>query len=299
MATAAQKAAQVRRLLKSGAVVVRVDPRGDGVVLPRKLLRLKRLVALAFARNDPDDLRVTKTGITATLTFGKRLVPCVLPWGAVTSIEAREWPEEAPEPPEPWTPPPARDFAGAWHWDDVRASIDAVICSLPEDGSLWRRLDMHDTQARHDSTLVYRWGVELGKLWELPDPSAYASALTNSQAIHRMSLATREGCTVHASEQERLELEGMAELARIRRGLPTNDEVAPARGQSHSWSPYHDFDTVHVIDGKEIARPARLGPNYTSEEMVVWLRAVHEYNSAVAAAHAKAFDEAFRKAVAQ
>lgn len=93
------------------------------------------------------------------------------------------------------------------------------------------------------------------------------------------------------SERVRLELEGMADLARIRRGQPTSDE--------HSFSPYHDFDTVHVVDGKELARPDRLRPNYTSDEMVAWLRAVHEYNNAVAAAHAKAFDEAFRKAVSR
>lgn len=64
-------------------------------------------------------------------------------------------------------------------------------------------------------------------------------------------------------------------------------------------SPYHDFDTIHVVDGKELVRPARLGPNYTSEEMVAWLRAVHEYNMTVAAAHAKAFDEAFRERLAR
>lgn len=62
-------------------------------------------------------------------------------------------------------------------------------------------------------------------------------------------------------------------------------------------SPYHEFDTIHVVDGKELVRPARLGPNYTSDEMVAWLRAVHEYNSVVAAARAKAFDEALRDAL--
>lgn len=64
-------------------------------------------------------------------------------------------------------------------------------------------------------------------------------------------------------------------------------------------SPYHDFDVVHVVDDKELVRPARLRPNYTSEEMVTWLRAVHEYNSAVAAAHAKAFAEVFRERLAR
>lgn len=62
-------------------------------------------------------------------------------------------------------------------------------------------------------------------------------------------------------------------------------------------SPYHDFDTVHIVDGQVLVRPARLGANYTSDEMVTWLRAVHGYNMAVEAARAKAFDEAFRDAL--
>jgi hypothetical protein len=236
-------AATVRRLLKSGTVVVRVDASAEGVVLPGYLMR-RGVACISFAADNPANLRITKTGIAGTMTFSKRApwsrrlgrrrilnVPCVIPWASVTAVERMVVPEPAPDPVEPWRPPPARDFAGKWHWDDARASVDAVIACLPDDDSIAgvfsRRLDKHDTDSRADSTLVYRWGVELGKLWELPDPCAYASALTNSSAIHRPSLATREDCAAgvvhHVSERVRLELEGMAELARIRRGLPLAD----------------------------------------------------------------------------
>ena len=236
-------ATTVRRLLKSGTVVVRVDTAVDGVVLPGYLMR-RGVAGISFAADNPADLRITKTGIAGTMTFSKRTpwsrwlgrrrianVPCVIPWAAVTAAERMAAPQSTPQPVEPWRPPPARDFSGQWHWDDARASVDAVIACLPDDGSIAgvfsRRLDKHDTEARHDSTLVYRWGVELGRLWELPDPCAYGSALTNSTAIHRPSLATREdqaaGVVHNMSERVRLELEGMADLARIRRGEPLAD----------------------------------------------------------------------------
>ncbi len=82
-----------------------------------------------------------------------------------------------------------------------------------------------------------------------------------------------------------------------RRGLACRAPAVRRRGSRVVSSPYHDFDTVHLVDGKELVRPARLGPDYTSDEMVAWLRAVHDYNTTVAAAHAKAFAEAFSAAL--
>lgn len=246
MTSPAKKAAQVRRLLKSGAVEVVVNPRMPGVVLPGYLLGREQAV-LAFAEGDPADLRVTKAGITATLTFSRRgrwsrrlgrrkarRVACVLPWEAVAEVAPRLCPEKpaAPAPkPEPWRPPPAKAFAGAWHWDEARSSIDAVIASLPED-AFSARLDSIDTRSRADSTLVYRWGVELGKLWGLPDPCAYGSALTDSTAIHRPSQYTREDRAAGVpdmpptAEQENL-WRGMVDRERILRGLTTSDERVP------------------------------------------------------------------------
>lgn len=235
-----QKAALTRRLLKAGAVVVTVDASVGGVVLPQRLLARGDAV-LSFAKGDPADLRIGKSGITATLTFSRRaawsrrlgrrrvrLMPCVLPWDAVTSIKARAWPEEPPKPKStgPWTPPPSRDFSGTWHWDDVHDSLDAVVASLREDDRFAARLDYHETRSHHDSTLVYRWGVELGIRWNLDEPWRYGAALTNSQAIYRPCLATREGRVRGATEDERLILEGMADRARILRGELTSDEVA-------------------------------------------------------------------------
>lgn len=84
----------------------------------------------------------------------------------------------------------ARDFSGTWHWDDARASIDAVIATLP--ASPFRdELETADSR-RSDSSVVWRWGLALARLHGLEEPWEYASALTNSQAIHRPSLAARE-----------------------------------------------------------------------------------------------------------
>lgn len=235
-------ATTVRRLLKSGTVVVRVDTTVDGVVLPGYLVR-RGAAGISFAEDNPADLRITKAGIAGTMTFSKRTpwsrwlrrrrivnAPCVIPWAAVTEVAQRAETEPEPAAVELWRPPPARDFAGKWHWDDVRASVDAVICGLPEGDAFAGRLDWHDTRSRADSTLVYRWGVELGALWKLPDPCTYASALTNSQAIHRPSLATREGRIGHPTEDERLRLQGMVDRKRILRGELLDEDWAEPPG---------------------------------------------------------------------
>lgn len=88
--------------------------------------------------------------------------------------------------------PPRRTFAGTWHWDDARAGIDAVIAHLPQGHRLAERLEGAEVRSRSDSMLVYRWGVILAEWHGLEDPCAYGRALTDSVAIHRPSLATRE-----------------------------------------------------------------------------------------------------------
>jgi hypothetical protein len=93
-----------------------------------------------------------------------------------------------PPPEEP--PAPATRFAGTWHWDSVRASIDACIAHLPP-SPFRTALEQADSR-RHDSSVVWKWGAALGHLLGLERPWEYGTALTNSSAIFRPSLETRE-----------------------------------------------------------------------------------------------------------
>lgn len=262
MAGAAEKADAVRELLRDGGnFSLFVDATVAGVVVP---VRARTVTWLELRCPPRGGLSVTKRGVTATWRFLRgwhrtarqsvyRAHRCVLPWASVQGVmrvnTARpefgwgwRWDGHGEPDPEPPADHAGRDFAGSWHWDDVRGSIDAVIACLPEMPRRRRRhtppwfrraarfadrLDTHDTHARADSTLVYRWGVELGELWGLPDPCAYGRALTNSQAIFRPSLSTREGLRlVYLSESEQRLLSGMVERSRIQRGLPIGDEIS-------------------------------------------------------------------------
>lgn len=90
-------------------------------------------------------------------------------------------------------------FAGQWHWDDARASIDACIAYLP-DVPFRAALETADSR-RADSSLVWRWGLSLGRLHGLEAPAAYATAVTDSAAIHRPSLSTRSGALLPSGDQ--------------------------------------------------------------------------------------------------
>ena len=137
-----------------------------------------------------------------------------------------------------------KDFTGTWHWDDARASIDACVAhldaleqTLPKRSKARKelaafRLELEAADSRRsDSMAVWRWGVALGRLHGFADPCAYASALTNSSAISRPSLATREGRPVEveaesrdgsATLQERWD--AMVQRSRIERGLPLAED---------------------------------------------------------------------------
>lgn len=121
-----------------------------------------------------------------------------------------------------------KTFDGQWHWDDARASIDAAIASLPEGHRLAARLEHIEIKARADSTLVYRWGVALAEWHGLDEPWRYGSALTDSVAIHRPSLAVREaidaGLFSKPSFEETEWWREFRDRARSAAGLPLDDE---------------------------------------------------------------------------
>jgi len=124
-------------------------------------------------------------------------------------------------------------YAGQWHWDDVRASLDACAAYLPR--SRFRgALEVADSR-RHDSCVVWRWGLALGELHELADPCAYADALTDSAAIHRPSLATRElramGELEPPTPEERGRWRDFRTKARVAAGLPFDDEEEGRHGR--------------------------------------------------------------------
>ena len=115
-----------------------------------------------------------------------------------------------------------RKFTGQWHWDDVRASLDACVAYLPS--SKFRdRLETADSR-RHDSSVVWRWGLALGELHVLENPCAYADALTNSAAIHRPSLSTRETPPTHLTMEDSERWADFRTKVRSAARLPLDDE---------------------------------------------------------------------------
>jgi hypothetical protein len=107
-----------------------------------------------------------------------------------------------------WAPPPRRKYLGGWHWDSVRASLDACVAHLPP--SAFRdALEVADSR-RHDSSAVWRWGLALGCLHRIERPWEYAHALTDSAAIHRPSSGASMELPATELEQQRWRLQQLA-----------------------------------------------------------------------------------------
>ncbi len=99
------KRSVVDELLESGAVLVHVDARRDGVCVPDRFCHDSKLV-LRFGYNltpAVPDLRVDDEGICGTLTFGGVPHCCVLPWESIYAVVSDSnsrglvWPDDVPD----------------------------------------------------------------------------------------------------------------------------------------------------------------------------------------------------------
>lgn len=90
-------------LLEGPSVYVHLDPRRDGVVVPKRFTTQPQLV-LQIGLNMAvpiRDLDVTNDGITCTLSFDRRPFWCSMPWSAVFALVGEDgrgmvWPEDVP-----------------------------------------------------------------------------------------------------------------------------------------------------------------------------------------------------------
>src|SRR5689334_17257928 len=92
-----------RALLLKGTVYVHLDPRIEGVAVPKQFRKDHQLV-LQIGLDMPvpiPDLRVDDVGIRATLSFQRTPFACEVPWSSVFALVGEDgkghiWPESLP-----------------------------------------------------------------------------------------------------------------------------------------------------------------------------------------------------------
>ena len=97
------KERELRALLERGVVMVHLDPRIDGVVVPPQFSRESALrLNVAYAFNLPA-FEITKEGVYAILSFNRQNFGCTIPWQAVYALtlpdeshEGMVWPDSMP-----------------------------------------------------------------------------------------------------------------------------------------------------------------------------------------------------------
>jgi len=90
-------------LLEGTSIYVHLDPRRDGVMVPKNFQKQPQLVlqvGLQMAVNIPD-LNVDEEALTCTLSFNRTPFWCCLPWSAVYALVGEDgrgmvWPEDVP-----------------------------------------------------------------------------------------------------------------------------------------------------------------------------------------------------------
>ena len=90
-------------LLQGPSMLVHLDPRRDGVVVPQHFRRQPQLV-LQFGMNlvvPIRDLDVNEEGLSGTLSFNRSPCWCYLPWSAVYALVGEDgrgmvWPDDVP-----------------------------------------------------------------------------------------------------------------------------------------------------------------------------------------------------------
>jgi stringent starvation protein B len=102
--TGPAKQRAVERMLAKGAVLVHLDARTRGVIVPPKYATDPDLVLrIGHGLSPPiSDLEITQRGIAGTLKFDGALFHTVVPWTAIfglkveTTDEVRVWDDEIP-----------------------------------------------------------------------------------------------------------------------------------------------------------------------------------------------------------
>src|SRR5580700_10958607 len=90
-------------LLEKSKVLVHLDPRSEGVIVPINFRKQPQLV-LEIGLNMPvpiPDLRLDEEGMSCTLSFSRQPFYCVVPWPSVFAMVGDDgrgmvWPEDVP-----------------------------------------------------------------------------------------------------------------------------------------------------------------------------------------------------------
>ena len=93
-----------RAILLKGSLFVHLDPRREGVLVPKEYKAHPQLV-LQFGLDLPvpiPDLRVDRSGVRGTLSFQRTLFTCVVPWDSVFAVVGDDgrgmvWPTSMPK----------------------------------------------------------------------------------------------------------------------------------------------------------------------------------------------------------
>jgi len=107
-------------LLEGPSLFVHLDPRADGVVVP-KWLRSQAQLVLQIGMNMAvpiPDLRIEDEGISCTLSFNRSPFWCRLPWSAVYALVGEDgrgmvWPDDVPAELAQQSPRPQLSVVGA------------------------------------------------------------------------------------------------------------------------------------------------------------------------------------------
>src|ERR1700739_3656610 len=90
-------------LLERSKVLVHLDPRKEGVIVPPGFRKQPQLV-LEIGLNMPvpiPDLRLDEAGMSCTLSFSRQPFYCVIPWSSVFAMVGENgrgmvWPDDVP-----------------------------------------------------------------------------------------------------------------------------------------------------------------------------------------------------------
>lgn len=98
-----EKQSVTAALLERGPVLVRLDPRVPGTMVPRRFTKDPQMtLCVGYALPVPiPDLSIDAAGIGGTLSFNREQHYCFIPWQSVFAITGqdmcgRAWPEDAP-----------------------------------------------------------------------------------------------------------------------------------------------------------------------------------------------------------
>jgi hypothetical protein len=98
-----EKKELVETLMTNGTVLLHLDPRKEGVIVPPWLGGQPQLVLqIGYRMPIPiPDLRIDEFGVSATLSFNRTAYPCFVPWKAIFAVvgddgRGTSWPDDLP-----------------------------------------------------------------------------------------------------------------------------------------------------------------------------------------------------------